>query len=280
MESNRFSESYYLKHPEVLNELEDIIRYHHREEARVQVKYKTVLRLYDEFIGEVASLIKELGYSSSIEASIILSYLINNGYLSYEMEFKDYSPLPEREIPGHLGTSIITGEGCCRNLAKMHEEVLKGLNLFSKQFYCYQGTTLFGKPDKSEANHVINLIAYQNNKYGIDIYNGNKLYHFKDPLTMAEIGTYTSFSLRNKPYYGVMRGEITIQEMLEELKEYESLSKSRVISALDFNDMKYNTKRKLLESQPRLNRFHEKTKTLKKTIVAEMDYIQDSKNFT
>jgi len=228
--------------------------------------FKDTLDKYDEFIYEVAKLLHELGYSSALECSLLISYLIDSGALSNDFIFMSKSPDPKKEISYKLGTSIVKGSGCCRNYANMHKDIFEVLQLPSDNFYCYQGLILktgFNKP----ANHVINLISHEENIYGIDLYNGNRLYHFSKPLVMSEVSTKTNRKLLYKPYYEITIGESDLENIKRRLKRFQDYSERGIINPFVYEDeIKYDAKRKINDSYDTLYDFHQKTKTLKREI--------------
>ena len=100
-----------------------------QKKQKEQELFSSVFEKYDSFISQVANLIKSLGYHSSIECSLVLSYLINKGILSKVLLFEPEALKQSSEIETCFGTTIIRGKGCCRNYSAIHEDVMKKLDL-------------------------------------------------------------------------------------------------------------------------------------------------------
>ena len=232
--------------------------------------FRPVFKLYDELITEIAIFIKHLGYTSSLDCSIILSYLINCGYLSHDLEFSGKVP-KEREIDSCMGTNIVIGNGCCRHFASMHTDVFSKLGIDTTRFYCYDGDNPFNRAKIASANHVINLIEYDGNMYGIDLYNNNRLFHFRNPFILTSITTYTNSELRYKPYYEITRGESTLEDIIAKIERFKEYSTRRFINPYDYYDgIKLETESRLRRSEDDMMDFHEETKMLKKEISEEI----------
>lgn len=75
-----WDERYYLFNPEEIERYEDGGRYHKEKFLEEKIKYRNAIEYYDEFINEVAKLLKHLGYSSGLECANMISYLIRNGF--------------------------------------------------------------------------------------------------------------------------------------------------------------------------------------------------------
>ena len=77
-------------------------------------------------------------------------------------------------------------------------------------------------PYESEANHVINLIDYNGEKYGFDAINGGILFNFISEFQMVPIYKNFNVHLNYKPYGEIMfyrRSFEEIREFLEQIKE-------------------------------------------------------------
>ena len=228
------------------------------------IAYKNILENYDLFIEEAAKLIKSLKLDSSLDTSLAIGYLIKNGYLSYNKEFNTEDTTIE--LLNKEGISIIAGEGCCRNFSDMQKSIMDKLGFKTKKFYCYQQDSLLASPKNEEANHVLNLIQYKDNIYGIDIYNHNLLYRFINKFSLKAISPYTSNRLRYKPYCEMIRENKTLKDIYESLKLYDSYKDKPFIYTQDYEDYLFKINKKLENENERFNNFHEKTKELKKEI--------------
>ena len=265
MEKSIYNEKNYLFNDQAIQTFD---RMHDRNKMRWEAEesvFSDTLIKYDDFIEEVANLLHSLGYSSALECSLLVSYLINSGALSHDFTFKGISPDPKKEISCRLGTSIVKGSGCCRNYANMLKDIYEVLDLPTDNFYCYQG--LFRRGFNKPANHVINLIGHEGNIYGVDLYNGNRLYHFKKALVMGEVSTKSRRQLLYKPYYEIVIGEDDLDGIKSRIKRFDDYSKRNTINPFIYEDeIKYDAKRKIQNESHELYKFHDKTKTLKREI--------------
>ena len=249
--------------------------YQERQErwAQEKIRFANVLKNYQEFINIIAKIIKTLGLKNSLEYSMLIKVLIDNGFLSDKMDFVNKPPELSKEITSSFGTSIIVGRGCCRNYTRMQQDLFKQLDLPLFMYYCYEGMAFLSQAKNAEANHVVTLVTYENQVYGLDIYNGFRLFKFKDAFTLAEISTQTHYTLRYKPYFELIMGESSLPHIKNRIATFEKLSQSSFVNPFEWEEViKYNTKRKIIE----LNEYcipyeiHEATEELKKEIADEM----------
>jgi len=260
-----YNEDEYLNNYEVLRMYEELGRLYLRKVRRDRIKYKNTLDCYDEFLDEVIDLLKDIGFNNELEYAIALGYLIENGYLSSDFKFK--SGTAEDEIKTKFGVSIIEGVGCCRNISSFNKDVLDKMNFNNKLLYCYQGSTFFKSHKKKAANHVINLINHNGNIYGIDLYNSDILYQFKNEFIMESCAGFYSGKLRYKPYYEIMVGESDIDDMMDTVELFREEAKKRKISFLEYEENRYEVRKKIRGEEDKLDDFFDKTKVLKKEIV-------------
>ena len=163
--------------------------------------------------------------------------------------------------------SIINGSGCCRNISAIAKEVLDKLNYDNSLLYCHEGSHFFKRTKSLPANHVINLIHHDDNIYGIDLYNSDILYQFKDEFIMQSCAGFYSGKLRYKPYYELIVGESDIDDMLDTVDLFQKESKKKKISFLEYEENRYEVRKKMREEEEKLDDFFDKTKVLKKEIV-------------
>ena len=268
MKATIYNEDTYLNgNPEALDKFSKV--YDDRKkiwQAEKEV-YSETIDQYNAFIDRVAVLVKNLGYNSSIECSLILSYLIKNGFLSANLSFTGEAINEENELSCCFGTTIINGQGCCRNFVGLHKDVFERLGLYFKNLYCYEGLNTFNRAANARANHVVSLIEHDGNCYAIDLYNGNRLYRFKSPLILREISFNSSIHLRYKPYYELLMGESSLEDIKKTLATNQELAKLKHINPFDYEDyLRIETQNRLRRVEDQLYVFHEETKTLKKTI--------------
>lgn len=198
--------------------------------------YSDAVKEYNRFLLLVRDLMKSFNLNTSLENAIAVSYLIHHGYLSYNKKFdgKEEKDL----VKDRLGMNIVRGHGCCRNFSEVGYDVLRLLDFHVKRFYCYLPILcLPNSVGSKQANHVINLIDFDDVKYGIDLYHGCSLYKFKNGLTMEKISMTDNGKIRFKPYYELLTGEGTLESIKKEIEEYALESKKRTISAIAYEDV-------------------------------------------
>jgi len=153
-------------------------------------KYANLMYYYNNILKNMTILSKELNLESSLELCIMFSYLLWNGYLSKNREYR-FNSKDINRIPGFLFTDIIEGKGVCLNNTEMLKDFLNQneyvsamleshYNIFSKINY---KMNLSRKSDDKEnaistiikevikrkkANHVSNLIEENNKIYIFD----------------------------------------------------------------------------------------------------------------
>lgn len=254
--------------PEALEFIAEL-REEHLEEVREDTEaYSKAIIEYEYFLDELADELLKYDLNDSLEYSIALSYLIDKGYLSNDHKFRHRESL--EEVHGRLGMNIVSGKGCCRNIVDFHKDVFDKLNISLKPFYCYEGIRT---GSNSYANHVISLIDYDNNSYGIDLHNGTALFRFKTPVKLSLISTLNSGKVRYKPYYELVTGESDIETIKDNLKKYEECSKKKAISSLEYDlDIKHRTRDLMRSKKDKLENFAERTKVLKKIITDDMPH--------
>ena len=164
------------------------------------------------------------------------------------------------------------GKGCCRNYTSFLKDIFEKLHLPTDNLYCYQG--LPRKGFNRQANHVVSLISHEGNIYGVDLYNGNRLYRFKTPLLLSEVSSHSHYLLLYKPYYEITMGEATLEQIKQRIKRFQDYSTRPIISPLQYEDeIRFGAKRKVYKEQDALYGFHEKTKTLKKEITQDIERV-------
>jgi len=239
-----------------------------KREQEWELKEKTIL-LYDEFIKEVSNFLKSLDLQNSIDYTLAISYLIQKGYLSEDLFFDKIET--RKELENRWGISIITGAGCCRNLSSIHYDIMKELKIPTKKLYCHVDA-LFQDGKKKRANHVISLIRYQRTLYGIDLMNGNQLYHFKTPFHLDLISDRDIRQLSYKPYMEIILNESNLETIKTTIKRLKRESQKPWINPIDYRDeIVFPIVKKLEKQKDEMHTFHEKTKVLKKEIAKGME---------
>ena len=269
-----YNEASYLDgNPDVIGDFnQDFLEDQERIEKE-KIKFANVLKNYDELITKTAEFLRSIGYKSSMDCSWLLSFMIRDGLLSNEQVFTADEQKYTQEILASLGTTIVVGNGCCRNHAQMHADVFNALGLFTKDFYCFMGTSARTGAINSQCNHVVNLINYNNQLYGIDLYNSNRLFRFRNPFVMVEITNSDKQYLRYKPYKEIENGTSDIYKIVEQLDIFRRSAKGRSITAHEYEGIiKPEAHRRFneLNADCVFDDFHEQIQPLKKEIYDEM----------
>lgn len=279
MKKNIFNEDIYLQRDkDSLDTFYERHFYHKQMRYEQGILYNDEINEYNNFLHILKELMESLGFNTSLENIIAISYLIKNGYLSYEKSFDIKSPTDDLEIK--YGMSIICGMGCCRNFSSFGNDILNLLGYYSKIFYCYTPTFILSRFSYSEeANHVINLIEHDGVKYGIDMYNGDTLYGFKNKLILSSISSYYFKSIRYKPYYEIVTGESTFDDIDFQLEIFNNESKKNKISSFVYEDgIRAHTLEVMSRHTDLFEDFHSKTKDIKKDLALSLKRKNEKKN--
>ena len=259
-----FNEDEYLYNDELINNFVSRQEDHYKQIEEDKKNNIEAYYYYDLFLDKVVALLKDIKFNNSLEYSIALSYLIDCGYLS-----KDFSFIGEEsllEVKTRLGMSIINGSGCCRNISAIAKEVLDKLNYDNSLLYCHEGSHFFKRTKSLPANHVINLINYNNIDYGIDLYNNDILYRFISPLKLKAISSHYSGDLLYKPYYELMRGEADIAEIRNKIDSF--VVNNKCLYDIEYEDeIRFYVRDKMKKEEDSLYDFFNENKVLKKEII-------------
>lgn len=233
-------------------------------------KNNELIKEYNRYLLVSSKFLKSLDLNNSLEYCVAISYLIHKGYFSLDKEFSSVES--RGEINSRYGTTIVRGNGCCRNFSDMTFDLMRLMDFFVKELYCYQPNLSLPKSARlKSANHVINVVEFEGVKYGFDLYNGPKLFSFKNPFVLKEISTFDSSMLRNKPYYEIIVDGLSIDDILRELEEYRIESKKQTISPYEYErDILFKTREYLTSQKSMLEDFHESTNEMKLSIAKKL----------
>ena len=259
-----WDERHYLFDQEEIERFEDGGRYHQEKFLEEKIRYRRALEYYDEYIKEIAKLLKDLGYSSGLECANMISYLIKNGFLSVDGILKE-DGFDKKEIYHRLGTSIVKGNNDYRNHVNMLDDIFDVIDLPTDRLYCYKGNPKYGLD--REANYAVNLVQHGLNVYGFDTYGNNRLFKFDSSFVLSDINPKETNYLLYKPYLEMELGERKFNDVLRKIKSFEFLSTLSPISYDEYEEIKDSTENKMIGRQSDLREFHEDTKSLKKKIV-------------
>ena len=199
--------------------------------SKERLKYKEAIDLYNIFIDEVVKFLNTLDLSNPLEYSLAISHLIHYGYLSYNGEFNElYEP---NETTGKYSLSIINGNGCCRNVSDIHKDIMDKLNLYCKKFYCYQTKHPIIINNKYP-NHVLNLINFDNQLYGIDLFNYDRLFSFRNQYQLQSKNLLSPIYLTYKPLFEIYFGESNLEDINKTIELFKESSKKKHISSFEY----------------------------------------------
>lgn len=189
--------------------------------------YSSLIEEYNQYINTSAKLVEELCLKdNSISMALVISVLIESGTFSYGSFNKDSS---EDILTLKLGLNILNGTGCCRNVSSFINDIFNALD---RKCDVLTVLKLEGNNQKkaltSKANHMINLIYYDNVPYGFDMMsNIGSLYYFNNAFELLPIDTKEETYMYYKPYIEMVyqnRSFEYIKEKLNYLKANGRLS--------------------------------------------------------
>lgn len=163
-----------------------------------------IKHLYQYFIKNYNQLNKIFYLNNPIEIYAMFTYLLDNGYLSKNKNFK-YSTKNLNDIYNLLGTDVINGHGCCRHISSMFCDILNNYGVESCNLCVYLGDSIVYNNDEltkliidgkimptdfitiisdevlknKDANHVITMSIKDNKIYLLDPTN-NESYKFNE----------------------------------------------------------------------------------------------------
>ncbi len=148
--------------------------------------YKELDSLYSEFINNYCELNKIFYLYNPIEIMILYNYMLYNGYLSNNKKF-EFKDIYKKEINGLEKLNIIDGNGVCRHISYVLNDILRKESIFSYRLEVH-----------------LNNIEYDiiEDKNGIDI-NSLKFKAsdaIKDDEVLKEILKYIETLDKNKKY--------------------------------------------------------------------------------
>ena len=163
-----------------------------------------IKHLYQYFIKNYNQLNKIFYLNNPIEIYAMFTYLLDNGYLSKNKNFK-YSTKNPNDIYNLLGTDVINGHGCCRHISSMFCDILNNYGVESCNLCVYLGDSIVYNNEEltkliidgkimptdfitiisdevlknKDANHVITMSIKDNKIYLLDPTN-NESYKFNE----------------------------------------------------------------------------------------------------
>ena len=227
-------------------------------------KYFYTIGLYDEYISQLADFLKTFDFQSSFEYYLALSYFIHKGYLSENHSFS-YGQ-PKNELISRRGISVLNGIGYCRNIASLASDVMKKLELPSKKIYCSDYRFQYQR-ENSKVNHVINLVEFENQIYGIDLLNDDKLFYFVNSFDISELSLHSNHQLRYKPYSEFTMAESTLGGIRKTIRLFTKSSQCEVMHPFYYEEfIKEYMKEENKQNRSLYEDFYGETKCLRKEI--------------
>ena len=218
---------------------------------------KDLKKIYDLSLESYKRLINFFDLKSPLDIHLLLSYLLQKGYLSNNKSFKTADDnVVDIIIKENLaGVNIMCGEGVCRHASALFSDVFNNINFESKTLNCYLAKngmkkTFYGRLKnyletvgslgaeqafrlpyiEAIANHVILEVKDDSTKYYLDPINDSLLVPKEE-----EIGT-----LKSPGVYEVLVNKRVIEKNdfkgMEEYKEKRKKIKNLVSDNIDIFD--------------------------------------------
>lgn len=130
--------------------------------------FRQIKELYEEFIVNYNKLNKLFDLKNPIQVYSMFDYLLCNGFLSKDKDFK-FSSTGSKDITDLPGIDVILGRAVCRHIAPMLCDILNNYGIDACTFHGYSsgyGDKILSPSDllgKVLGNHVITF-AYQDGK--------------------------------------------------------------------------------------------------------------------
>lgn len=229
-------------------------------------RFGELLRIYNHYLLQLSNVLSGLDLSGPMDYSIAMAYLIKNGYLSYDKDFKDEET--KQEVHTRYGTSIINGYAVCRNYSDINRDILMLLDMYVKNIYCYRNPSGVNNSIKKSANHVVNLIEYDGVKYGIDLFNDCQLFKFDNSFILSRISDDKPSKMRYKPYFEIIVGDSTLEDVIKKVEEFDIESKKETISSYEYeNGIKNRVLSYMKRNRDIFEDFHRETNEDKEEMV-------------
>lgn len=200
---------------------------------------------YIKFIKKVVVLMKELGITSSLDYVYTLEFLIYRGILSTE-PFSYKRKI--NDILGIEGASIILVGGECRNFVKFYDYVFYNAHLSIEDYHCNDYKSAYLR-DFMPANHMINIIDYNDIRYGFDAYN-KRVYKFLNSYELKDIESNQKllFKFHSQiKYNGDYNSVITLLDACLKSSNNDLLTKEKLISTRNRINKLLDINKKLLD---------------------------------
>ncbi|MCI6266799.1 MAG: hypothetical protein MR598_08160 [Erysipelotrichaceae bacterium] len=118
--------------------------------------FQSIHQLYYIVLKELSQFMEDLNCNSSIEVFAMYSYLVRNGFLSYNGIFRVRNVLDR--LDSLFGVSVIEGEGVCRHISSFLTDLLKVRGCF-----CFNLGMVLGKKSKYFSLNSDSYLTYPDN---------------------------------------------------------------------------------------------------------------------
>lgn len=160
------------KNEDLIKQMMMAYSYYKDKENEKKSKYLELDVLYNEFVSKTADLLNQLNKDENLFLyPLLLSNLIELGITGEYM--KEFNIINSVDLNYYFGINVAMGQGVCRNVNSFANDVFKKIGLKSETLLVSLNSVSI-KP-----NHLITLIKYNDNYFGIDVYN-NMIFTFSN----------------------------------------------------------------------------------------------------
>lgn len=224
-------------------------------------KYKDVYKCYDEFVTIAAKVVKELSLpNNSISIAYVVNRLLYLGYFSYDK----FSKESKDNIITNLGINVVNGSGCCRHVSAFTNDLLSKSNEYVDIFHCHESTVKRNLDiTKCNANHVTNIIKYNDSYYSYDVYN-EVLSTFITPTIAKDMNN--CYYLTYMPYLELATTIHASNDIKDNIEKISKSCRSISITKEEYENIKNETTKNIIKNSSILKDFSKDTLELKKYI--------------
>ena len=171
------------KNNDLIKQMQNYYQYYKNNIEKEKNDNIELINLYENFINEVATLLKKLNtYNNPFLYPFLLSNLIALGITSEYNE--NFNASNSFDLINFLGINVIMGQGVCRNVNSFANDIFNKLELKSNTLF------ISLESNSMKPNHLITLINLNDKYYGFDVYN-NLLFVFKKYNQLKCVNDFT-----------------------------------------------------------------------------------------
>ena len=231
-------------------------------------KKKDLYADYHKFIEMCAKLVNELGIPyNSISASYVIAFLIKHGHFSVDNKFDNNTDVSDG-VWEKTGFYVVGGTGCCRHIADFANDIYSELSINSIPFSCYIGNNIPSSILDDNANHLANLIYYEDIPYVYDLQNYSILRFISDKTAYnknLDIKYYTFV-----PNYIGINYDVDASLVDKLMHDFYSASKKSGINKKELWEIERKTFDNFFKNLDLISDFSMDTKVLKKEISSKI----------